>query len=263
MDVHFSPIPAVLIDQQTGEALRDYLVISPDARARVTLNPVTYTLPVDRTLLTEHVTLRVRTSHGRRADLRITLVSPAGTRSVLQHFNNDLASPLDDWTYSSVQHFYECSAGDWRVEISDERAGVTGRVLALDFTLQGVPLLDTDRDGLDDDWERAHFGHLDATPAWDPDRDGLSNLREQVLGTNPGVVERAFALDVVAWDPQFWRLSWPALPDQLYQVFAAPMADGPYTLLGETATTAAEAEWLVPASVQDNRFFRLEARDQP
>jgi subtilisin-like proprotein convertase family protein len=262
-DVHLSPIPAVCIGRQTGDALRDYLAITPDARARITLNPVTYTLPVDRTLLTEHVTLRVRTSHRRRADLRITLVSPAGTRSVLQHFNNDLDSPLDDWTYSSVQHFYESSAGDWRVEISDERAGVTGRVLALDLTILGVPLLDSDRDGLDDDWERAHFENLYAGPAEDPDRDGLSNLREQLLDTDPRVSERPFALEVCAWDARFWRLSWPALTDQVYGVFAASVAGGPYEMLDEVTTESAHAEWLVPANALDNRFFRVEARDLP
>jgi subtilisin-like proprotein convertase family protein len=33
------------------------------------------------TLVCEHVGLRVATTHTRRGDLRITLVSPAGTRS--------------------------------------------------------------------------------------------------------------------------------------------------------------------------------------
>lgn len=257
-DVHLSPIPAVCIGRQTGDALREYLAITPAARARLTLNPVVYTLSVDQTLLTEHVTLRVRTSHSRRADLRITLVSPAGTRSVLQHFNDDLNSRLDDWTYSSVQHFYESSAGDWRVEISDLRPGVTGRVLALDLRVQGVRLLDTDRDGLDDDWERRHFADLSAGPTDDPDRDGLSHLREQLLGTDPLVSERPLALEVVAWDANFWRLSWPAVIGQGYELYAAPSAAGPYERLGEATAGSTRAEWLVPTNPNDNRFFRVE-----
>ncbi|MGM0557251.1 MAG: OmpA family protein [Myxococcota bacterium] len=44
---------------------------------------------------------------------------------------------------------------------------------------------DTDGDGLDDAWEREHFGTLDFGGSDDPDRDGLSNEREFDLGTNP------------------------------------------------------------------------------
>ncbi|MFP4598313.1 MAG: OmpA family protein [Persicimonas sp.] len=45
---------------------------------------------------------------------------------------------------------------------------------------------DTDGDGLDDDWEIAHFGDIESQSAdGDPDRDGLSNAREEELGTDP------------------------------------------------------------------------------
>lgn len=258
-DVHFTPIPAVFIDRQSGEALRDYLSWMPGVRARVSLERVRQTLAVSASLLCEHVTLRVQTSHGRRGDLRITLVSPAGTRSVLQHFNQDLRSSLSDWTYSSVHHFYESTAGDWQVEVSDQRPGVTGRLLALNLTVHGVPITDTDRDGLDDDWERQHFGDLQAGPREDPDGDGWTNLREQILATDPRRNETALLVELMPWDAQFWRLAWPAHPATAYGVLAAPMAGGPYGWLGTIVADGRTAAWVVPRAPEPNRFFRVEA----
>jgi subtilisin family serine protease len=260
-DVHLSPIPAVFIGRQSGEALRDYLTWMPGVRARVQLERVRQTLTVGASLLCEHVTLRVQTSHGRRGDLRITLVSPAGTRSVLQHFNQDLRSSLDDWTYSSVHHFYESSAGDWQVEISDQRPGVTGSLQALDLVVHGVPLTDLDRDGLDDDWEREHFGDLGAGPRQDPDGDGWNNAREQILETDPRRNETPLRVELMTWDEGFWRLAWPARPGTHYRAVAAPSAEGPYGWLGTVPADGREAAWIVPRNAESNRFFRVEAVD--
>jgi hypothetical protein len=48
-----------------------------------------------------------------------------------------------------------------------------------------VLMVDTDGDGLADEWEMQMFGHLASDPADDPDNDGLSNLEEQQAGTQP------------------------------------------------------------------------------
>jgi Tol biopolymer transport system component len=44
---------------------------------------------------------------------------------------------------------------------------------------------DSDNDGMDDDWEVAHFGDLNRDGAGDQDGDGHSNLQEFIAGTNP------------------------------------------------------------------------------
>jgi hypothetical protein len=44
---------------------------------------------------------------------------------------------------------------------------------------------DSDNDGMDDDWEVAHFGNLNRDGAGDQDGDGHSNLQEFLAGTNP------------------------------------------------------------------------------
>ncbi len=46
---------------------------------------------------------------------------------------------------------------------------------------------DIDGDGLNDDWEREHFGNLDQDAFGDFDGDGISNLTEFENGTNPAV----------------------------------------------------------------------------
>ncbi len=263
MDVHFSTIPAVCIDQQAGLALREYLATTGEAMARINLLRVTYTLEVEPALLVEHVALRVRTSHQRRADLRITLVSPAGTRSVLQHFNDDQLSPLDDWTYTSVHHFYEASAGAWRVEVSDERPGVTGRVLAVDLTVEGVRITDSDRDGLDDAWEQSYFGDLAATASADPDHDGFSNSREQILDMDPLVSDTPLALSFDPWDSRHWRVSWPSIPGESYNLLEAAEATGEFTSVARIMATGRETEWIVPAAADQGRFFRVETSGSP
>ena len=45
--------------------------------------------------------------------------------------------------------------------------------------------LDSDLDGLPDDWEKWHFGNLASGATGNPDNDGLSNLEEFAHGTNP------------------------------------------------------------------------------
>lgn len=256
VEVHRSPIPVVFMDHQSGQALRDWLATAPDARARVVLQKARFVLPVSASLQCEHVTLRVRTTHQRRGDVRITLVSPTGTRSVLQHFNEDLSNPLDDWTYSSVHHFFEPSAGDWAVEVSDERAGVVGTVTALDLTVTGVSIEDVDADGLDDAWEEHYWAGLEYGPAEDPDRDGASNLVESLLGTDPRVAP-PLVMELGAWDTRFWRLAWSATPYNRYQLEAAREAAGPFEPLVELTADFGLAEWLVPADGSPDRFFRV------
>lgn len=259
-EVHRSPIPVVFMDRQNGLALRDWLANTAEARARVVLQSVRFILPVSAALQAEHVTLRVQTSHQRRGDVRITLVSPTGTRSVLQHFNEDLASPLDDWTYSSVHHFFEPTAGDWRVEISDERPGVVGEVLALDLTVTGVPIEDGDGDGLDDAWEKHYFTSLGYGPADDPDRDGVSNLVESLTGTDPRLAPPV-RLELTAWDTRFWRLAWTATPYARFFLEAAAAVPGPYVPVEEIVSDFGTAEWLVPADQAPRQFFRLRVLD--
>lgn len=246
-DLRFCPIPAVCIDRASGDGLRTYLA-SPDgatATAFLQLNSVKCPMNITATLLCEHVKVHAVFSHPRRSDVRMTLVSPAGTRSVLHHFNND-TSRLDVWDFYSTHHFYESSAGTWRVEISDEKPGATGSILSLALTVFGVAQEDVDHDGLDDRWETNWFGNLAAGPRDDPDKDGLSNLQEQLLGKDPTRPDWPLSLDLSAWDENLWRLSWPASDGYDYELLGRPQAGAAETVIDILPGRYPELEWFLP-----------------
>jgi hypothetical protein len=85
--------------------------------------------------------------------------------------------------------------------------------------------LDTNGNGILDDWETRYFGGLGIDPNADPDGDGASNLREFLEGTNPTLADARHPADRNAIDGRIsinevtsyglaWRnnLSWPVGP---------------------------------------------------
>ncbi len=254
----FTPIPAIFVSKADGEALRNYVLAQPDNTARLTLNPTTVRWTVDNTLRCEHVGVRLKTTHTSRADLRITLVSPSGTRSILQFINNDTGAGPTDWTYWTTHHFFESSYGEWRLDVTDERLGKTGSITSAELILQGTTILDTDHDGLDDDWERAAFGDLRYGPRDDPDGDGLINAREQCLDTNPGRFDPIIPLAFEPVEGGLLRITTPANPGR-YAVDGAAVVEGPYSSLGTLTNDAPYLQIFTPAQAapgNGQQFFR-------
>lgn len=64
-----------------------------------------------------------------------------------------------------------------------------------------LPFVDTDSNGLDDNWEMAYFGHLGVDSNADPDHDGMKNSAEFKAGTNPNDPQSRFAFINVGPDP--------------------------------------------------------------
>jgi subtilisin-like proprotein convertase family protein len=254
-----TPIPSLFIAQNDGDALRNYLAAMPEARAGLGLTSTNYTFKVPETLQCEYVGLRVDTDHTARGDLRVVLTSPAGTRSIMQRVNQDTLPGPRDWTYYSVQHFYESSAGTWTVTISDEDNKGTGRVRRISLLISGVPITDLDRDGLDDVWEQLQFASLAQGPAGDPDHDGYSNAREQVLGSDPAHATLPFQLDLSLWDSRLARLSWPSNTNTLYRVEIGAESAAPLHLLTTIPGGFPETEWFVPYTEGLHHFFKVEA----
>lgn len=259
----FSVIQNVFIGQTPGEGLRDLLATNATARARLQLNAHGCTFTVTNTLLCEHVAVQIQTDHARRGDLRLTLVSPQGTRSVLQRMNDDDAPGPADWTYVSTHHFFESSAGVWRLEVSDEQPANTGGVLLAALTIYGVAITDADGDGLDDAWELAQFGSLAGGPRDDPDGDGFQSAREQVMGTNPLAADAAFALDLSRLNGSFARLSWPGQTNRSYEIFSGTNAAAPLTLVTNLPGKFFETEWISALTNSAERFFRVRATPAP
>jgi subtilisin-like proprotein convertase family protein len=253
----FAPIPAVFIGQTDGEALRDLLQQNTNVLAQLQLDSARYEFTVSNTLLLEHVAVHVATDHPRRGDLRITLLSPQGTRSVLQHLNFDDSNGPVDWTYCSVQHFYESSVGTWTVAISDEAAENQGTIQSVSLTLYGIPITDTDQDSLDDIWEMVRLKNLSYGPKDDPDGDGFSNAREQIIGTNPRRDESVFQLDLSVWNQELVRLSWPSTTNHHYEVWRGENLAAPLTLLTNLPGAFPYTEWYTPYTNSTQQFFQV------
>ncbi len=252
----YNPIPAVFISQINGEALTNHVATNGTTLARLEFQKAEVQFAVTESLLLEHVGVRVTASHSRRGDLRITLRSPHGGRSVLQRVNFDNSPGPDNWTYYTTKHFYEGSAGLWRVEVGDANEGNSGSVTSVDLILRGVEILDTDGDGLDDDWERGFFAHLANGPTGDPDNDGYSNAREQIMGTDPTASNLDLRLEVSPIRGDAWRVSWPGSGNLTYEFLKSSDLGSEWTT-NALAGSFPEMEQVVDASALGREFYQV------
>jgi subtilisin-like proprotein convertase family protein/subtilisin family serine protease len=259
----FPRIPTTFISLNQGLALAAQTQTNTSVRAQLRLNPATYSFTVTNQMLLEHVGVRVQLTHARRGDLRITLRSPQGTTSILSRANSDQGAASPDWTYYSTHHFYESSVGVWTLQITDEVAGTSGTSHSASLVLRGVPIIDSDADGLDDPWEMTRFGSLAAGPKEDPDLDGYSNAREQIMNTDPQSAEMAFKIDLSLWNENRARLSWPGSTNYNYAVHSGSAIDllttppATLSLVTNVAGTFPETEVFISYTNTIPRFFRV------
>jgi len=85
-----------------------------------------------------------------------------------------------------------CSSGDIQTTtcVDGNQCGTNNtRPLEIKTCGQGYGDVDTDNDGLPDNWEYAYFGNLAQGPNDDYDGDGLTNAQEYAGNTNPKVFE--------------------------------------------------------------------------
>jgi len=249
-------LPAVSVGRTHGEQLRTLAVNQPDARLRFEIHPARIHFDVTNTLSLDWVQLRVRIQHARMGDLRITLRSPTGTRSILHRSGTQTTAQIGEWWYSTKRHLFESSHGSWTLEVSDQAGGISGSVLEAELILHGIPLNDSDFDGLDDDWEEAHFGSLAADPGEDPDDDGWTNAAEAFVGTDPQVSDRPLLAHIHAHPGDPIRIAWPVQPGRIYQLERAPQPAGPWSVLGSASFPGREGSWRIPA-VPGPEWFRV------
>lgn len=88
----------------------------------------------------------------------------------------------------------------------------------LDLEVTVVRDLDTDTDGLPDDWEQFHFANLTNTASADFDSDGASNESEFLADTDP--TEAASVFRIATGQPSATQseLRWPNLPSRGFEV---------------------------------------------
>ena len=256
----FVRIPAVFISQSDGEALAA-LTTNSTVEAEIYLDTSVYEFTVAEPLITEHVQVRLDLAHTLRGDMRLTLVSPMGTRSVLHTLGPDISTLDGVWTYMSTHHFYESSRGTWRLEVSDEAQGSTGVVRSASLQISGIPIKDSDADALDDDWETARLGNLASSLDEDPDNDGFTNAREQIQGTDPKVNEHTLAVDLSAWNDSFLRLNWPSRSGVRYEILGTPALGQPFEILATLTGGFPRSAWFAPVDPA-YRFFTIREAPQ-
>lgn len=86
----------------------------------------------------EHATVTLSVSHANRGELEVTLTSPSGMSSRLAELHDDNASDYSSWTFSSVRHWGENSAGTWTLKVADRKSGTTGTLTSATLTLHGT-----------------------------------------------------------------------------------------------------------------------------
>jgi hypothetical protein len=138
-----------------------------------------------------------------------------------------------------------------------------GRAERIDLVLGTLPV-DTDGDGMPDNWENLHFGAGGADPNDDFDGDGLSNLREFRAGTHPNDPQSVFEVVEVIAEPGGFRLRWSSVEGKSYNVRrAATLSVNPaaYTVVqANVPATSPINEWFDPTAVGGTYFYLLEVQ---
>lgn len=133
---------------------------------------------------------------------------------------------------------------------------------AMDLLILWLNSPDSDNDGLPDDWEMAHLGHLNANSSDDPDRDGASNHDEYLAGTSPtnnSSVFRAFVLSSLSTGQT--RVIWNSAPGRRYLVqYKNQVTDPTWTDLSIAIDASAEQSSLLDPSAppSGHRFYRVQ-----
>jgi autotransporter-associated beta strand protein len=112
---------------------------------------------------------------------------------------------------------------------------------------------DSDEDGLPDSWEQSNFGSLTSAPGDDPDGDGTNNLTEFRLGLKPTDGSSAFTA-TGARLPGGFTVSWPSVPDAVFEIQRSTSVSGPWTLLNKVVGTGTYTD---PAPPPGRAFYRV------
>ncbi len=99
---------------------------------------VEFKVNVGRLIEIESAAVTLTLTHGNLNDLRVELVSPEGTRSVLlaPSKGTNAASNLT-WTFATEALRGETSLGDWTVRVTDTKTGATGSIASYKLDVYG------------------------------------------------------------------------------------------------------------------------------
>ena len=118
--------------------------------------------------------------------------------------------------------------------------------------------IDSDGDGMDDDWEVTYFGNLSRDGTGDFDHDGQTDLQEFLAGTDPTNAGSALSvISITAINSGIVTILWHSVPGRTYRVqYKDDLDASPWNDLSGAVTATGST-----ASKQDNtpashRFYR-------
>jgi hypothetical protein len=134
---------------------------------------------------------------------------------------------------------------------------------AVELTVRGTAIDDSDNDGLDDNWETEQFQSLGQSALDDPDGDGASNAREQALRTDPEAFDGRVDLRYLRLADGILRLAWPSWRGFAYSVQSADHALGPWSERAVIEPGKFQTIWDAKPEAEGVRFYRVRAELKP
>lgn len=132
--------PATEANLRTARAASDTALTLPD------LGTASQSVTIGEDLLVERAEVSVDLLHAKPGQLRITLISPGGTESVLlDQLGLGRYKEVDGrlvFTFSSVQFLWEQARGEWTLRVEDLAAGTSGRLASWSLALHGAAASD-------------------------------------------------------------------------------------------------------------------------
>ncbi len=112
-------IQAALAWENVGPEISSTISRSPNQSIPINGTPMETSVTLSKDMRIEHVVATPTINHTNWGDLRITLISPSGTESLLAEPHTDAIGNYTSWNYSSVQFWDESSQGTWTLRIED------------------------------------------------------------------------------------------------------------------------------------------------
>ncbi|HPJ57254.1 MAG TPA: hypothetical protein PLK81_06355, partial [Kiritimatiellia bacterium] len=168
--------------------------------------------------------------------IRGNTTSVTGTLVIAQYITGawSTLAEITEWSTSKTTNSYAMSQS--ASKLSFTWMMTNGYVAFDDVKVVGVEIeaaLDTDSDGMPDDYESTYFGGATSgDPDADDDDDGMSNLAEYVAGTHPGQGTSVLAFDPIVTNQTATAnliFRWPSVTGRVYAIWRATNAMGPYT----------------------------------
>jgi 1,4-alpha-glucan branching enzyme len=147
------------------------------------------------------------------------------------------------------------------VQVSGNNGQITlGRYSVQILSLQALPNLDADGDGLLNGWEQAHFGDPTiAVATADDDHDGMNNLQEQAADTDPNSASSVLKFINIQTGNGQIILNWKGGQAARQILKQASQPGGPWTAIytNNPPTTITNSR-TIPLPVSSISFFRIE-----